>query len=211
MPKLDQNLVFGEGHDKPDLITFLSTHMGDFYARGYRVLVCELSGALPVGDLLDSSLQSDAPLQTALDHAHQLVVSGGNAQNLLNDIQNDLPNVAAVGSHKNEFGFLVRRALEVRLKVMMVDYLAGKEVGESGAERVRNYNNHASPILRGLQEKWLLLTGDDHVKSEQKYQSTGIIEQVGHNVVGFRYQTLTNALSTGALQHIADLENVASA
>jgi hypothetical protein len=211
MPKLDQNLVFGEGHDKPDLITFLSTHMGDFYARDYRVLVCELSGALPVGDLLDSSLQSNAPLQAALDRAHQLVVSGGNAQNLLNDIQNDLPSVAAVGSHKDEFGLLVRHALEAHLKVIMVDYLTGKEVGESPSERVRNYNNYASPILRGLREKWLLLTGDDHVKSEPKYKSTGIIEQIGQNVVGFRYQTLTNALSTGTLQHITDLENVASA
>ena len=211
MPKLDQNLVFGEGHDKPDLITFLSTHMGDFYARGYRVLVCELSGALPVGDLLDSSLQRDAPLQAALDHAHQLVVSGGNAQNLLNAIQNDLPSVTAVGSHKDEFGLLVRRALEAHLKVIMVDYLTGKEVGELGSARVRTYNNYASPILRGLQEKWLLLAGDDHVKSEPKYESTGIIEQIGQNVVGFRYQTLTNALGTGTLQHITDLENVASA
>src|SRR5260370_17799939 len=149
--------------------------------------------------MLDSSLQANATLQAALDHAHQLVVNGGNVQNLLNAIQNELPRVTAVGSHKAEFGLLVRRALEAHLKVLLVDYLTGNEVGELGPARVRTYNDYASPILRGLQEKWLLLTGDEHLKPEPKYQSTGIIKKIGQNFVGFRYQQLTNALGTGIL------------
>ena len=214
MPKLDQNLVFGEGHDKPDLITFLSTHMADFYARNYRVLVCELSGNWPVGNIIDESLHSNATLQDALDHAHQLVTSGGNAAQtltLLGNIQNDLPSAAAVGSHKEAFGLLVRRALEARLKVLLVDYLT-LQTREKLTARVQNYNNHAAPILRNLREKWLLLTGDEHVNSLQTYNSTGIVELVrpNVNVVGFRYQTINTALTNHTLQQITDLENVTS-
>jgi len=212
MPKLDQNLVFGEGHDKPDLITFLSTHMADFYARSYRVLVCELSGNWPVGNIIDESLDDNATLQDALNHAYQLVAHGGNAaQTLLDNIQSQLPNAAAVGSHKAEFGLLVRRALEARLKVLLVDYLT-PQTREKLNARVQNYNNYAAPILRNLREKWLLLTGDEHVNSLQTYNSTGIVELVrpNVNVVGFRYQTMSAALTNHTLQQIADLENVPS-
>ncbi len=59
-----------------------------------------------------------------------------------------------------------------------------------------------------MKEKWLELTGDDHVDSVEG--AVGIVQQVGHNVVGFRYQDLMNALSAGTLRTIEDLEQVPS-
>jgi hypothetical protein len=215
MPKLDQNLIFGERHDEKEIITFLIAHLRAFYARGYRTLVCELSGGLPIGQVFDASLAANATLQEVMSRVYDLVHAKSEARiPILGAIKENLYMVTVPGGHAAEFTALVTTALEEGFKVQLVDYITGEknEKIDTLMVRVGKYNNYASIILeRFFAEKWLFLTGDDHIRSSEQYKSTGIFEQLSSanvNVVTYRAEVLKNAIARGQLQNIDDLENV---
>jgi hypothetical protein len=201
--KLDQNLIFGEFHDKSVIKTFLSTHMSQFYQQGYHIIVLELNEDLPVGDMIDDSLPANSSLRTLMEKAHKLVLENSStASPLLDKIEKNIGPILVQGSDKPSFALLVKTALANKLQVRFFDYLEDPGGKKLDPERVKKYDDDVAAKLGSLKEKWLELTGDEHVP--------GIVGRLGHGVSGFQYSDLNSGIIGGTLKSIQDLEQVKS-
>src|SRR5439155_17910479 len=104
----------------------------------------EINGALKLGDLIVEGFPKESTLQDAVDHILNLVKKEDESANvLLEKVRKDIPNLSAPGVEREQFGLLLKRALENKIRLYFVDYVEGQR--ESGSVRTRRYNDHASP------------------------------------------------------------------